>query len=272
MQLPLYQVDAFTQTLFCGNPAAIVPLAKSQAWPADDTLLKIAQENNVSETAYFQPLDDGSADFQLRWFTPDSEIDLCGHATLASAFVLFEKLGFELPQIRFQSRSGILLVTREANGMLTLDFPSRPAQPSPTPAGLLEALGFDSAGVAPPRFCGRARDWLLVLEQESDVAQLQPDFRALQAVTEQAVIVSAPGDKVDFVSRFFTPTMGIDEDPVTGSAHCTLIPYWAEQLNKRELSARQISARGGDLQCRLEESRVFMSGQAVCFLEGQICI
>ncbi|WP_439134659.1 PhzF family phenazine biosynthesis protein [Pseudomaricurvus sp.] len=276
MKLPIYQIDAFTGRLFKGNPAAVVPLTD---WLDDNQLLNIAAENNLSETAFYVPAQtgevdkDGAAfDFHLRWFTPTHEVDLCGHATLAAAHALFDGLDSANPctstVIRFRSRSGILTVTKEAEG-LTLNFPARPAVPQPVPEEMLQALGLESV-----LFSGKSpRDWLLIVDNEATVANLKPNLHLLANASDAPVIVSAQGDACDFVSRFFAPRLGVDEDPVTGSAHCTLTPYWAEALDRNILSARQISARGGDLLCRLEGEqgvRVSLTGQAVTYLEGSI--
>jgi PhzF family phenazine biosynthesis protein len=264
MPLPIYQIDAFTSHRFQGNPAAVVVLDR---WLEQELMQAIAAENNLAETAFIcEDVSDG--DFGIRWFTPCQEVDLCGHATLASAWVLYRKMQWQAPAIRFQSRSGELMVTREGQG-LALDFPARPPVDAALPIGLLDALG-----VKQTVYTGQARDWLVVLESEQEVARLQPDFGALLSCTSQAVIVTARGEECDFVSRFFAPGVGINEDPVTGSAHCTLVPYWADQLDKSELFGRQISARQGELRCRLTPAeaqfRVMMWGEAVLYLEGTI--
>ncbi|MFN7651422.1 MAG: PhzF family phenazine biosynthesis protein [Acidobacteriota bacterium] len=255
MRLPLYQVDAFTSKLFSGNPAAICPL---ECWLPDSVLQHIAAENNLAETAFFVKEPEG---YRLRWFTPTVEVDLCGHATLAAAFVLLECLGLPADHVTFQSRSGPLTVHRQAY-LYTLDFPSRPGAPVPVTAALSAALG------APPEAAYEARDLLCVFPTEADVAALSPDMKALAALPHFAFIATAPGRHCDFVSRFFAPAQGIDEDPVTGSAHCTLTPYWAARLSKPALSARQISARGGDLLVELAGDRVKISGRCVLYLEG----
>ena len=218
----------------------------------------IALENNLSETAFFVR---NGAVYDLRWFTPACEVDLCGHATLASAFVVFEYLDCAAELVRFQTRSGELRVRRNGE-LLTMDFP-QPCDPSPA---LAAALG------KPPRELGAARDYLAVYDSEDEVRALAPDMRALAALDRFAVIVTAPGKDADFVSRFFAPAHGVDEDPVTGSAHCTLVPYWAARLGKTGLHALQVSARGGELWCELEGGRVFMSGHAVRYLEGKILL
>jgi predicted PhzF superfamily epimerase YddE/YHI9 len=261
MRLPIYQVDAFTNGLFGGNPAAVCPL---QAWLPDATMQAIAAENNLSETAFFVP--DGG-DYALRWFTPTVEVDLCGHATLASAHVVFRFLEPERESVNFHTlKAGTLAVIRRAD-MLVMDFPSRPASPAPAPPGLLAALG------GAPREVLRARDYLVVYDSAAEIAALAPDLAALAKVDCWAAIVTAPGeDGIDFVSRFFAPKQGVPEDPVTGSAHCTLVPYWAKRLGKVELEARQLSRRGGALRCALNGNRVSIGGRAVVYLEGQISV
>jgi len=237
MQIPFYQVDAFTDKVFGGNPAAVCLLDK---WPEDRVLQSIAAENNLSETAF---LVGGGEEYNLRWFTPTLEIDLCGHATLASAFVIFNFLSPDLAAVRFQTASGQLRVER-AGELLMMDFPSRKAEKGGTVSGLADALG------VPPVEVYGARDILAVFESEAQVREMMPDFAALEKIKAAfAVIVTAPGEKVDFVSRFFAPNAGIPEDPVTGSAHCTLVPYWSARLGKKKLHALQVSARGGELFC-----------------------
>lgn len=260
MQLPLYIVDAFASRPFTGNPAGVVPL---QAWPEAAVMQAIAMENNQAETAFFAPAKRRDADFELRWFTPTIEMDLCGHATLASAHVLFSHLGWSKPGVRFWSKSGLLEV-RQQGELLELDFPARPGEPRPIPPELTAALG------AQPSELHAARDWLAVFENEQQIRDLRPNMAQIRALDTFAVIASAPGRDVDFVSRFFAPAAGVDEDPVTGSAHCTLTPYWARRLNRPELRARQISKRGGELVCRLDGERVKIAGRAVTYLAGQI--
>jgi len=259
MRLPLYQVDAFTDRLFAGNPAAICPL---QAWLPDPLMQAIAAENNLAETAFF--VRDGG-DYALRWFTPSVEVDLCGHATLASAHLIMSRLEPQRHSVRFHTvKAGALTVSRRGD-WLAMDFPSRPAEPAQAPAGLLAALG------GTPRAVLRARDHLVVFDTAAEIAALKPDLGALGKVDCWAAIVTAPGeDGVDFVSRFFAPAQGVPEDPVTGSAHCTLTPYWAARLGKPELEARQLSRRGGVLRCALAGDRVSIAGQAVLYLEGEI--
>jgi len=257
--LPCYHVDAFTSVIFHGNPAAVCPLA---TWLPDATLQDIAAENNLSETAFVVARGN---EFDLRWFTPTIEVDLCGHATLAAAFVLFTERGVNASSIRFHSRSGRLTVFRE-HDLLTLDFPSRPPSPCPTPEVLVRGLG------AKPQAVLKSRDYLAVFTSEAEVRALKPDFAILQTLDCLGVIVTAPGDDCDFVSRFFAPAAGITEDPVTGSAHCTLIPYWSRRLGKLTLRARQISARGGELLCRAAGERAFIGGRATIYLRGEIQI
>lgn len=261
MNIPIYQVDAFASQVFSGNPAAVMPL---EAWLDDAVMQSIAAENNLAETAFLVPRDEGG--FQLRWFTPEVEVDLCGHATLASAHVLFEHLGYRRDEICFHTRSGELGVRRTERG-LTLDFPALQLEQATMEKAVSQALG------ASPAACFRVTEgWkqLCVFESESAVAALAPDFPALRAATDRCVIATAPGDHCDFVSRFFAPQVGIDEDPVTGSAHCALVPYWAGRLGRSSMNARQISRRGGDLLCELHGGRVAMTGRAVTFLVGEV--
>ncbi|HKQ59082.1 MAG TPA: PhzF family phenazine biosynthesis protein [Candidatus Eisenbacteria bacterium] len=263
MKVPLYQIDAFTDTVFKGNPAAVCPLDR---WLPDASMQSIAAENNLAETAFFVPrpaANGAPRDYDLRWFTPEAEIDLCGHATLASAYLVFTVLEPGRDSVTFHSQSGPLTVAR-AGGRLAMDFPSRPPVPIAAPAGLIEALG------ATPREVGKARDILAVFESEDQVRALKPAFDGIRALGVFGVIVTAPGRDVDFVSRFFAPLMGVPEDPVTGSSHCTLVPYWAKRLGKRALHARQISPRGGDLWCEDRGDRVLLAGHAVQYLEGAI--
>lgn len=257
MKLPFYQIDAFTGRVFAGNPAGVVLLEKPLP---DGTLQAIAAENNLSETAFL--LRDKKTN-HLRWFTPTVEVDLCGHATLATAFVVFERGETGIDRVEFGTRSGPVAV-RRAGELLELDFPARPPEPrEPLPA-LAEALG------AAPAELHASRDLMAVFEDEAAVRALEPDFAKLAAVDAFAVIVTAPGDGVDFVSRFFAPRAGIDEDPVTGSAHCTLTPYWARRLRKPRLTARQVSARGGELFLESRGDRVGIGGRAVSYLQGDI--
>lgn len=261
MTIPIYQADAFTNQLFGGNPAAICPLTE---WLPEDVMQKIAAENNLAETAFFVKTQAG---YLLRWFTPEYEIDLCGHATLASAHILFTELGYTGETIHFETmKSGVLTVTRNGD-KYTLDFPSRPPIPIEEPNGLVQALG----GITPIGFY-RSRDFFVVYESEYNISEMNPDFFALSKMDTVGVVVTARGKEVDFVSRFFAPGAGIPEDPVTGSAHCNLIPYWAKVLGKNQLHAYQISARKGELWCELQGERVLMSGKAVTYLKGEIFV
>ena len=255
MSIPYYQVDAFTSTLFTGNPAGVCLLA---AWLPDPVLQSIAAENNLAETAFV--VQRGSC-FDLRWFTPMLEMDLCGHATLAPAHVIFRHLGYRDAVVRFETRAGELTVTRD-DDLLTLDFPSRPAAACSTPAALREGLGIAPTATA------RARDYLAIFDTERDVRELRPDMTALMRLDCLGTIATAPGDHCDFVSRFFAPRAGVPEDPVTGSAHCTLIPYWAERLGRSRLRALQISTRGGELFCEHRGERVGIAGRAVTYSSG----
>lgn len=261
MKLPIYQVDAFTNKLFGGNPAAIVPL---ENWLPANQMQKIAAENNLAETAFFISQGDN---FELRWFTPEIEIDLCGHATLATAHIIFTELGYQQQTIHFHTlKAGTLTVTKD-NHIYTLDFPSRPAHPNTATNELLAAIG----GKTPIEVLS-ARDMMLVYETEEDIIALNPDFSALAKIDLLGVIVTAKGNQSDFVSRFFAPSAGINEDPVTGSSHCNLIPYWAEKLGKTKLHAFQLSARRGELWCELKGDRVLMAGEAITYLKGEIYI
>ncbi len=257
MKLPYFQVDAFTSRLYGGNPAGVCPL---EAWLDYDVMQSIAFENNLAETAFFVA---GPDRYHLRWFTPTAEVDLCGHATLASAWVLFEKLGIKGTEVSFDTRSGVLTVKRSGDS-LSMDFPSRPGEPAEAPEALLKGLGLREAEVL------KARDYLVVLESEAAVRAVQPDFVELNKVDTFGIIVTGPGREVDFVSRFFAPRMGVPEDPVTGSSHCTLIPYWAARLGKSRLTAQQASQRGGELACEHLGERVSIAGKAVLYLEGVI--
>lgn len=261
MELPIYQVDAFAEAVFAGNPAAVMPL---EQWLDDATLQRIAMENNLSETAFLVPHARG---YQLRWFTPQVEVDLCGHATLAAAHVLFEHLQHPSDQVLFHTRSGELGVSRSGAG-LTLDFPGHILQPAQVDMGVCRALGATASEAVIA--ADNPHAVVYVYEFEEDVAALQPDFAALRAASPYCVIATAPGEDCDFVSRFFGPQVGIDEDPVTGSAHCSLVPYWAGRLHLDSLRARQISARGGQLACVYRDGRVFMSGRAVTFMRGAV--
>ena len=260
MSIPYYHVDAFTEELFAGNPAGVCILS---VFPPDATMQKIAAENKHSETAFVAPRADG--DFDLRWFTPEVEDDLCGHATLASAFVLALR-GQEAWPVRFHTCSGVLTVACGQDG-LEMDFPSRPARPCDPPAELLRALGLMEAEIM------KSRDYLVIVDRAELVRTLSPDIRALAKIEIGigGTIVTAPGQGgVDYVSRFFPPSIGIDEDPATGSIHCTLAPYWAGRLGKQTLRARQLSARGGDFRCEVAGTRVKIAGKARLYLQGAL--
>jgi len=259
MKIPIYQVDAFTSRLFSGNPAAVCLLEK---WLDDGQLQSIAAENNLSETAFLVEKDEA---FELRWFTPRMEVALCGHATLAAAFVLFRVQSRPSGRIRFLTRqSGELIVNRNSD-LLEMDFPARPPVAAAGPAGLADALG-----VSPAAVFSSEEDLLVVVDSEKTVKSATPDFKALGKIDCRGVIVTARGGQYDFVSRFFAPRVGVFEDPVTGSAHCVLIPFWSERLGKKDLHAFQVSARGGELFCRDRGDRVVIGGRAVLYLEGSI--
>lgn len=259
MSIPYYQVDTFTNRLFAGNPAGVCLLAQ---WLDDALLQKIAAENNLAETAFVVQRHPG---FDLRWFTPTMEVDLCGHATLAPAHVIFTHLGFQGSEIRFNTKAGELTVSRKAD-LLELDFPSRPPAVCSLPPTLEQALGIA------PSFIGKSRDYLVLFDSERIVRELQPDMVALMQLDSLGLIVTAPGTDCDFVSRFFAPKAGIPEDPVTGSAHSTLIPFWAHRLGKTHLHAKQISARGGELLCEDRGQRVGIAGRAVTYSMGYLLI
>ncbi|WP_185731491.1 PhzF family phenazine biosynthesis protein [Larkinella rosea] len=263
MPIRFYQLDAFTDQLFGGNPAAVCPLTE---WLPDETMQTIAAENNLAETAFYVPVDREQGLYHIRWFTPTVEVDLCGHATLASAYVVFflEKTE-EGETLSFDSRSGILKVRREEDWLI-LDFPTDSTHIAIQPPALETSLG----GLKPIEVLKGKTDYLIVFENEQQIRDMQPDFRELATIPARGIIVTAPGNApIDFVSRFFGPQSGIDEDPVTGSAHTTLIPYWAEKLGKTELTARQISKRGGFLKCKLLHERVEIGGQVKLYLTGE---
>jgi PhzF family phenazine biosynthesis protein len=265
----LYQLDAFTDRLFAGNPAAVCPLTE---WLPDETMQQIAAENNLAETAFYTYNVDTNR-YHIRWFTPLVEVDLCGHATLATAYVIFnlESFAGDSGQIWLDSRSGELTVCWENDGWLVLDFPADTYQKAIVlPPALLESMGQKPLEI----YKGKT-DYMLVYAAQSDIENLDPDFREMGTVPARGVIACAPGNDgdVDFVSRFFAPQCGIDEDPVTGSAHTTLIPYWAERLGKTELTARQLSKRGGYLRCKLKpNNRVDIAGQVRLYLTGEIFV
>jgi len=257
MKLKQYQIDAFASRVFEGNPAAVCPL---NAWLDDGLLQTIAEENNLSETAFFVP---SGSSFHLRWFTPNKEVGLCGHATLAAAHVLFERLGYAKPSIEFETRSGKLVVERKGDA-LAMDFPAMPPKLCTAPTALIEGLGKQPVEVL------AADDYIAVFDSEATICALTPDLMILSKLDLRGVAVTAPGVKHDFVSRFFAPKYGIPEDPVTGSAHCELAPYWAVQIGKTTLQARQVSKRGGDVLCELRGDHVTLTGSAVLFMEAEI--
>ena len=261
MKIPMWQVDAFATKVFAGNPAAVCLL---DAWLEDGVLQAIAAENNLSETAFLVRNADG---FDLRWFAPAKEVALCGHATLAAAKVLFDLRGWKEESIRFRTRQRGVLTVAKRGEWFEMDFPALPATPVQTPAGLAAALGAE-----PRQVLASTDDWLAVLDDEATVRELKPDFAALKAFNCRCVVPTARGDAVDFTSRAFAPRYGIPEDPVTGSAHCALAPYWAGVLGKDELRAFQVSARGGEVRCRVAGDRVKLAGQAVVYLDGAISV
>jgi len=261
MKLTVYQIDAFTDKVFGGNPAAVIPL---EHWLDEALMQKIAAEHNLAETVFFVPQEVG---FHIRWFTPELEIDLCGHATLATAYVLFNCLDYPKQKIVFYSKSGPLYVNREED-IISMDFPSWiPERVSEYPEELLRGLGITQhSGVY------KHRDYIVELETEKEVLSIQPDFSLLNKIDVIGVIVTAPGTRCDFVSRFFAPNCGVPEDPVTGSAHAQLVPFWSEKLNKKNLHARQLSTRGGEIWCTLKGDRVIMKGKAVFYMKGEITL
>ncbi len=261
MILTIYQVDAFAETVFKGNPAAIVPL---EDWIEDSLMQQIAMENNLSETAFFVKTDTG---YSIRWFTPEYEIDLCGHATLASAYVIKNFLEPPIQEINFTTQKAGALQATAKDGLYTLNFPSRMPEPCEVPPTLLASLGVSNAVEVL-----RSRDYFVVLPNEEAVQNVEPDFTLMSELDAIGVIVTAKGHEADAVSRCFYPGAGIPEDPVTGSAHCNIVPYWSEKLGKTKLFCRQLSARGGDLQCELAGDRVLMSGKCVLYLRGEITV
>lgn len=258
--MKIYQVDAFTDQVFSGNPAAVIPLDE---WLDDEVMQNISAENNLSETAFFVKEPGGK--YYIRWFTPLTEVDLCGHATLASAHVLYEHLNFEGEKVIFHSKSGELTVQKKDN-VYWMNFPSNPPNPVPVSKLLPEAIG------TIPIYTGVNTDLLVLLQDEETVKSLKPDFSLLERMGVRGIIVTAPGTNCDFVSRFFAPSVGINEDPVTGSAHTVLAPFWAKRLGKETLAARQISRRGGDVACILKGDRVEIGGSAVTYMIGDIYI
>jgi PhzF family phenazine biosynthesis protein len=259
MRTPIFQIDAFTTRRFAGNPAAVMPM---DSFPADAVLQAIAAENNLAETAFLVP---EGGDYRLRWFTPLVEVPLCGHATLASAAVVMERLEPERNRVVFHSASGLLTVKR-ANAGYVMDFPARPSEPVSAPPGLAEALG-----IIPIEVFANAFNYMALLESSQALRDLAPDMAALARMDRPGVIVTAAGDRTyDFVSRYFAPAKGIPEDPVTGAAHCILAPYWAKRLGKTSFYAFQASRRGGEILCRLAGDRVELEGTCVFYLEGEV--
>jgi len=262
VKLTLYQIDAFTSKLFGGNPAAVIPLEK---WLDTELMQKIALENNLSETVFFVSVANADADYEIRWFTPEVEINLCGHASLASAYVLFNILNFKKPEIRFSSKSGILKISKK-DTLITMDFPSwKPERLDIYPDNLSRILGSaEIVGVY------QHRDILVELSSEDTVKNCVPDFSLMKKNIDK-MIITAPGKEADFVSRFFAPGVGVDEDPVTGSAHSQLIPFWSEKLNKNKMHALQLSKRGGEIWCeQLNAERVTMAGNCIYYMKGEI--
>ena len=262
MPLPVFHVDAFASKPFAGNPAAVCPLA---GWLDDGLLQAVAAENNLSETAFFVPAGDH---YELRWFTPRCEAKLCGHATLASAFVVLQILDTGCASVRFETRfSGALTVFRDGD-LLAMDFPALPPWISAaSPAVLIEGLGRVPAAVVQIE-----DNYFAIYEAEEHVRLIRPDFRLLEKLHPAGVAITAPGDDADFVSRYFAPSYGIPEDPVTGSTHCSLAPYWAQRLGKTSLHARQVSERGGEMWCEVRSARVILKGNAVLTLRGELMI
>lgn len=259
MKLALFQIDAFTKTVFGGNPAAVIPL---DSWLDDAILQQIATENNLSETAFFVKK---NKVVELRWFTPVAEVNLCGHATLATAFVLFEELNFEADVIPFSTKSGILKVRKKEN-TFEMNFPADSIEK-------LYGSDYNNLFDIPPQEIWKGKeDVLLLFQSEAEVSKIKPNLALIANTPFRGVIATAVGDEVDFVSRFFTPQLGIDEDPVTGSAHTTLTPFWAKKLGKVQFEAKQISKRGGELQCKLNDNRVYIAGSAIRYLRGEITI
>jgi PhzF family phenazine biosynthesis protein len=259
MKTPFYQVDAFSSKIFGGNPAAVCPL---ESWPADEILQNIAAENNLSETAFF--VQNSKGRYKLRWFTPTIEVDLCGHATLASAFIIFSFIDNTLSSVDFETASGLLSVAKSGE-LLSMNFPARKPVPAEASPILSQALGTEPVEVL------KARDLLVVCKDESTIKNMIPDFDKLKQIRDVlGIIVTAQGRKSDFVSRFFAPNAGIPEDPVTGSSHCTLIPYWADRIKKNHLHAFQLSKRGGELFCENAGDRVRISGNAALYAKGEL--
>lgn len=261
MKVPIFQVDAFADNLFEGNPAAVCFFSE---WPEDQLLQKIAAENNLAETAFIVEKNEKK---EIRWFTPSVEVDLCGHATLAAAHVYFTHLNYSEEELIFKTKTYGNLAVDKTGHQYTLNFLSDEIEPAIPPNGLLNAIGTQPAEL----WKGRT-DYLLYYPSQEDIEQLRPDFYKLKTIAARGIIVTAPGYECDFVSRFFAPAVGINEDPVTGSAHTTLVPFWSRRMNQLVFEARQLSARGGKLTCKLSGKRVKISGQAVTFFEGTIIL
>ena len=257
MTIPFYQVDAFTTQPFHGNPAAVSPL---ENWLDDTIMQKIAMENNLAETAFFVP---NGEDYDIRWFTPTKEVNLCGHATLASAYILFEKLGYQKKQITFHSKSGPLHISRNGRD-ISMDFPAEPAINCAIPQAIIDAFGVNPVEVL------KSVDYIVIFDESVDITTLTPDLDALRTLDLRGVCITTTDDVYDFVNRFFAPNYGIDEDSVTGSAYTQLVPYWAEKLDKESFKCKQVSPRGGELNCYLKGARVLISGNAVCSIEGEM--
>ena len=257
MNIPIYQVDAFSDTPFGGNPAAVCIL---DSWLSDEIMQKIGQENNLSETAFI--VRKAKGEYEIRWFTPSTEINLCGHATLASAYIIFNFYENNLETVSFESKSGVLSVDRK-DDLLVLDFPSTPPVKADIPLVLIKALGVI------PEAAFSSRDLMVLVKDEQTVRSLNPDFNLLKELDYLGIIVTAAGDNSDFVSRFFAPNVGINEDPATGSAHTTLIPFWADKLGKDKLHAYQVSHRIGELFCELSGDRVKIAGKACLIIQGE---
>jgi len=260
-KLTLYQVDAFTDKLFGGNPAAVCPL---EEWIDESLMQKIASENNLSETAFFVKKDDV---FEIRWFTPTIEVDLCGHATLATAFILFNQLDYKAEEINFYSHRSGILKARKQDHMIFLDFPADELKYINTIPEIIQSIG-----ITPVKCYKGNTDYFIVLNSEKEVLDIEPDFKTIATLPVRGIIITAKGDDVDFVSRFFAPQTGVHEDPVTGSAHTSLAPFWSNHLEKDDLTARQLSKRGGHILCKHIGDRVLIGGSAVLYLTGEICI
>lgn len=259
MELTLYQIDAFASVPFEGNPAAVCPLDE---WLTDEIMQSIAEENNLSETAFFIPKGNG---FHIRWFTPTSEVDLCGHATLATAYVLYDILDCKNDKLVFDSRSGMLTVTKD-NEWFVMNFPAQPPVLCDTPKEIIKAFEIT------PVECLMSEDYIIVFEHEIDIESVKPDFEQLKKLDLRGVIITSKSSRYDFVARFFAPKYGVYEDPVTGSAYTQLAPYWASKIGEKRFSVKQVSSRGGELNCEIVDDRVLISGKAIKYLEGKIKI